>query len=610
MKKRLCYLLSLFGLTLSVFVIQKPLFMLFNRTFSRDCSITDYLMVLLHGLKLDLTMTAYYILLPWIALLPGLFLYRTNLRKILWPYYLVISLLTAIILVADTALYRFWNFKLDATVFFYLDSPSNAMASVSFPFIISLILIILLLSGLLLWLYLKITPSAFPQERKQKGKLTGLLTLLVTGLLLFVFIRGGIKKSTSNVGRVYFSENQFLNHSAVNPVFNFIYSSGKSEDFSEQFHFFPEEKRNAIFNRLYPEKSETTVTGLLHTRRPNILIILWESLAGNFVEALGGAPGITPNFNRLSEEGIFFTQFYSSSFRTDRGIVCTFSGYPGLPTTSIMKMPVKSQTLPSIAQTLLKAGYKTNFLYGGDIDFTNMQSYFRSTGYQKLTSDRDFTLKEQHTHAWGVGDDITFDRLYREIRERKDSPWHTGFLTLSSHEPFTVPCHHLENRITNAFACTDESVGRFIDRLKKTPAWDNLLVIILADHGYCYPDSVTAHSPDYFHTPMLWLGGAVTQPLKVDRLVSQTDLAATLLGQLNLLHDDFTFSRDVFSASYTYPFAFFSFNNGFGFRDSTGVSVYDNHPDRVILEKPAANPDRVEKGKAILQTLYDDLGKR
>jgi phosphoglycerol transferase MdoB-like AlkP superfamily enzyme len=275
-----------------------------------------------------------------------------------------------------------------------------------------------------------------------------------------------------------------------------------------------------------------------------------------------------------------------------------------------MKLPVKSRNLPAIARSLGREGYKSGFLYGGDIDFTNMKSYLWSSGYKTIVSDIDFTLKEQHSHAWGVNDDITFNCLYNEISKRKDSPWHTGFLTLSSHEPYTVPYSRLENKVTNAFAYTDECIGVFVDKLKKTPAWDNLLIIFLADHGCSYPEKRTVRDPDFFHTPMLWSGGAISRPLKVDILMNQTDLAATLLGQLDIPHNDFTFSRDVFSTSYTCPFVFFSFNNGFGFKDSTGVSVYDNHQDKSILEEPAPSPDRVRKGKAILQTLYDDLGER
>ncbi|MDR1583475.1 MAG: LTA synthase family protein [Prevotellaceae bacterium] len=609
MKKRFLYLLSLFGLILMIFVIQKPLFMLDNNTFLHGCSVSDYLMVMLHGLKLDATVTGYFMLIPWLGLLLSIFFNRMNLRKILLPYSIIIFLFTAVAFVADTSLYGFWNFKLDAMALFYLDSMSNAMASISFWFIASKILIIVLLCVLYSWLFLKITPATFLPVRNLMNKLAGVFAMFLTGFILFAFIRGGFKESTANVGRVYFSDNQFLNHSAVNPVFSFMYSLNISENFSEQFDFFPEDKRQKIFEGLYPEEGETAVR-LLNTDRPNIVIVLLESFSGNFIAALGGAPDVTPNINRLAEEGIFFTQYYSNSFRTDRGIVCALSGYPGLPVTSVMKLPVKSRRLPSIAKSLVNVGYKTDFLYGGDIDFTNMRSYFYSTGYQKITADEDFSLKEQHTHAWGVNDDITFNYLFNKIVERKDSLWHTGFLTLSSHEPFIVPYHRLEENIPNAFAYTDDCIGKFIDKLKKTPAWDNLLIIFLADHGCCYPATVATHDPVYFHTPMLWLGGAVDKPLKVDKLVNQTDLAATLLGQLNLPHDDFEFSRDVFSTSYTYPFVFFAFNNGFGFRDSTGVSVYDNHPDKVISEDPAPNPKRVEKGKVILQTLYDDLGKK
>ena len=95
--------------------------------------------------------------------------------------------------------------------------------------------------------------------------------------------------------------------------------------------------------------------------------------------------------------------------------------------------------------------YRTDFLYGGDINFTNMKSYLLGSGYQHLTADIDFP-SSQRQNAWGVNDDITFDYLYDQLIGRKESPWHTAFLTLSSHEPFEVPFHKLEEARPNAFA--------------------------------------------------------------------------------------------------------------------------------------------------------------
>ena len=346
--------------------------------------------------------------------------------------------------------------------------------------------------------------------------------------------------------------------------------------------------------------------------RFNILIILMEGFGGAFVEPLGGLPDVTPRFNRLSKEGIFFTNCYANSFRTDRGTVCTFSGYLGLPTASVMKIPAKSRTLPAIAEGLSKAGYKTDFLYGGDINFTNMQSYFFSSGYSRITADRDFPLTSRLS-KWGANDDITFRHLYEDIKNRDNqAPWLSTFLTLSSHEPFEVPYHRLDEMglYPNSVAFTDSCIGNFIDKLKELPVWKNTLVIFVSDHGYPYPKDVVNYEPRRYHIPMLWIGGAVKEPVVIDKLANQTDLAATLLNQLGIDHDTFTFSRNILSPDYP-EYAFYTYSNGFGFIDSTGISVYDNEGNKPLIEAPRKGSDlRLHKGKALLQTLYDDLGNR
>lgn len=608
MKKRIAYISLYFFTVLLIFILQKPLFMLYNGSIEKGFGFADYMQVMIHGASLDAATAGYLTAFPFLLVLISIWFRKFPLKKILYGYYILAATLISIIFVVDMALYTFWGFKLDASVFLYIDSPKEALASVSVGFILLRVLAILLLIALNSWVLLKITPSVLNATRK---RIAGTAGMLLLGGVLFIIIRGGVTESTSNIGQVYFSNEPFLNHSAVNPDFSLLSSMGKSQDFASEFNFFDEEKRAALFDGLYPTTDGDSIIQVLNTKRPNILIILMEGFGGAFVEPLGGLPDVTPHFNRLSKEGIFFTNCYANSFRTDRGTVCTFSGYLGLPTASVMKIPAKSRTLPAIAEGLSKAGYKTDFLYGGDINFTNMKSYLLSTGYQRLTANTDFSLAEQTSNAWGVNDDITFEYLYNQLRNRKEEgPWHTAFLTLSSHEPFEVPYHRLEDKIPNAFAYTDECLGKFIDRLKQTPAWKDLLVICLPDHGFYYPREGSNAMPRFYHIPLLWLGGAVKQPMQVDKIMNQTDLAATLLGQLGLEHTAFTFSRNVLGSDYKYPFAFYSFNNGFSFRDSTGVTVFDNNSGSILFDEPEADESRLDKGKAILQTVYDDLGNR
>lgn len=608
MKKRIAYISLYFFTVLLIFILQKPLFMLYNGSIEKGFGFADYMQVMIHGASLDAATAGYLTAFPFLLVLISIWFRKFPLKKILYGYYILAAALISIIFVVDMALYTFWGFKLDASVFLYIDSPKEALASVSVGFILLRVLAILLLIALNSWVLLKITPSVLTATRK---RIAGTAGMLLLGGVLFIIIRGGVTESTSNIGQVYFSNEPFLNHSAVNPDFSLLSSMGKSQDFASEFNFFDEEKRAALFDGLYPTTDGDSIIQVLNAKRPNILIILMEGFGGAFVEPLGGLPDVTPHFNRLSKEGIFFTNCYANSFRTDRGTVCTFSGYLGLPTASVMKIPAKSRTLPAIAEGLSKAGYKTDFLYGGDINFTNMKSYLLSTGYQRLTANTDFSLAEQTSNAWGVNDDITFEYLYNQLRNRKEEgPWHTAFLTLSSHEPFEVPYHRLEDKIPNAFAYTDECLGKFIDRLKQTPAWKDLLVICLPDHGFYYPREGSNAMPRFYHIPLLWLGGAVKQPMQVDKIMNQTDLAATLLGQLGLEHTAFTFSRNVLGSDYKYPFAFYSFNNGFSFRDSTGVTVFDNNSGSILFDEPEADESRLDKGKAILQTVYDDLGNR
>ena len=608
MKKRIAYISLYFFTVLLIFILQKPLFMLYNGSIEKGFGFADYMQVMIHGASLDAATAGYLTAFPFLLVLISIWFRKFPLKKIHYGYYILAAALISIIFVVDMALYTFWGFKLDASVFLYIDSPKEALASVSVGFILLRVLAILLLIALNCWVLLKITPSVLTVTRK---RIAGTAGMLLLGGVLFIIIRGGVTESTSNIGQVYFSNEPFLNHSAVNPDFSLLSSMGKSQDFASEFNFFDEEKRAALFDGLYPTTDGDSIIQVLNTKRPNILIILMEGFGGAFVEPLGGLPDVTPHFNRLSKEGIFFTNCYANSFRTDRGTVCTFSGYLGLPTASVMKIPAKSRTLPAIAEGLSKAGYKTDFLYGGDINFTNMKSYLLSTGYQRLTANTDFSLAEQTSNAWGVNDDITFEYLYNQLRNRKEEgPWHTAFLTLSSHEPFEVPYHRLEDKIPNAFAYTDECLGKFIDRLKQTPAWKDLLVICLPDHGFYYPREGSNAMPRFYHIPLLWLGGAVKQPMQVDKIMNQTDLAATLLGQLGLEHTAFTFSRNVLGSDYKYPFAFYSFNNGFSFRDSTGVTVFDNNSGSILFNEPEADESRLDKGKAILQTVYDDLGNR
>ena len=616
MLQRILYIIKVYVVFVLAFVLAKPAFMVYQ-TNAQPFTFGDVWQVIRHGLSLDLSTALYFILLPYLVVIVSVWWpSRKVLGSILKIYYAIAALVLSLAFVADTSLYEFWGFKLDASVLQFLDGTGHATDSVSTGFVVVRFVCFLAVAALLFFVLSRIrkpflaTRSFAPSyprtlENPRSSLLTTILFLLLIPLLV-VGIRGGTSVSTTNVGQVYFSQNQFLNHSAVNPVFSFLASFGKSTNDIPDYHFFPEEQLpRDLFSTPQCSVSRCITTIQTPPTPPNVLLIIMESCGGQFTE-LGGNAHVTPNLTRLAHEGIYFTRCYANSWRTDRGMLSIMSGYPALPKTSIMKMPSKVRTLPSIARTLQREGYKTAFLYGGDANFTNTRGYLLSTGVETIVSEDDFTSEQRGSSKWGVCDSIAFDRLY-EMAVPYPSPWFLTFLTLSSHEPWTVPMPtKFQDEKLNAFYYMDLCLGRFIERFRKTEAWNHTLVVIIPDHGIKYKDQDETKEIRS-HIPMIWTGGVVDGPLRIDRLCNQSDLAATLLGQLRLKHDDFTFSRDILSPDYTHPFAMHTFPEGFSVVDSTGFNVYDLNSQKQTV---GHSQDAIQLGKAVLQITADDLRNR
>ena len=603
MRQRALYLLKFYAATLLIFVVAKIGFMLYQHG-GHDFTFTDMLQVIRHGLSLDLSTSLYIIAVPFLLVAVSLWL-----RIPKWCfriYYVIAAVLLSLAFVADTSLYEFWQFKLDASCLSYLETPTEAMASVSTGYILLRLLCLLILIGGIYWVYEKLTPS-FQRLTSTVQKLASSIIALLLIPLIIIGIRGGLDESTTNIGQVYYSQNQFLNHSAVNPVFSFFASFEKTATNNVTYHFMEDKACEQIVSELYNTKS-IGIDTLLTTQQPNIIVILLESCGGQFTE-ISGRTDITPNLNRLAHEGIYFTNCYANSWRTDRGTLCTWSGYPSFPTMSVMKMPSKSRSLPNIARTLQQErGYSTHYLYGGDINFTNMRSYLVSGGFSDLTWKDDYTKEEQTSAKWGVRDDITFQTL-TELTKTMRQPFLIGYSTLSSHVPWDVPIHHFDDEVLNAFYYIDQCVGNFIQQLRQSDLWDNTLVIMLPDHGIVYAD-LDESNPLLNHIPMLWVGGAVKQPRRIEQVCNQTDLPATLLGQLGISHEEYTFSRDVLSVTYKHPFAIHTYDDGYTIIDSTSFVNYDFISNRIVSAYGKDSEKLILRAKAILQAASKDLNER
>lgn len=596
MKQRFLFLLRFYGVTLAVFLIAKVAFMLYNHA-EAAFSVSDIFAVLWNGLSLDLSTALYFLILPFIITMIS---FWVKLPKWLTRlYYGLIALAFALAFISDISMYPFWHFKLDASWLQYLESPNEVMASVSLGYIIVRVIALIIITVLLFLAYDKL--AGMPVS--SRGNWKELILYIVMAPLIVIGMRGGLGESTTNIGQAYFSQNQFLNHSAVNPVFSFFYSMTHQLDDFSQYQFFESKECDELLKGVYTTES-LHHDSLLTTDRPDILIILLESAGEQFASVM-------PHLQELKKEGVYFSQCFANSWRTDRGTLCTLSGYPSFPTVSVMKMPEKSRLLPSIAGRLKTEGYHTSYLYGGDANFTNMRSYLFSSGWDRITDMKDYSLKDQHSGQWGVRDDITFQTLYNQMIQSSPDVSHLwGYSTLSSHEPWDVPVKKLDDEVDNAFCFLDDCIYDLVNKLKQTPRWNNLIIVMIADHGIIHGEIDQTTPLKKNHIPMLWVGGAIREPREINRLCNQSDLAATLFGQLHLNHDDFTFSRDVLSESYIAPTVVNNYSNAQWIYNATGHQLYDFDLKRLLVNECKDTQELLRLNKAILQQTTTDLQNR
>ncbi|KAA9356651.1 LTA synthase family protein [Larkinella humicola] len=564
--------------------------------------------VFANGLRMDLSTAGYLTVIP--ALLLTL---RPNwsssklalsLRIIIFIELIVVSLIT----VADLEVFRAWGFHLDITPLHYLTSPREAAASMASSPILSLatLFVAMLLVGD--YFFKRLVHRLLTHLKPVRWWVATPLLLVETAALV-IPIRGGTQLAPMNVSAVYFSPVAFANYAAVTPQWNFMHSVLERNKYGiNPFSFLPKGQANRTLQPLF--QPVTNPPSLLTTSKPNVILIVWESFTAKTVAGLGGRAGVTPQFEKLAREGILFNQLFASGDRSEKGLIALLSGFPAQATASIMTLPTKSAKLPTLGEKFRKAGYQTSFYYGGETEFANIKSYLYHNQFNRIISKPDFKSSDWNS-KWGAHDHVVYSRILSDLSGEKQ-PFFASLFTLSSHEPFEVPMPTVfpgtdeESLFLNSMYYADRSLGEFIAQAKKQPWWANTLVVITADHGHRLPVLSTDRVRD-FHIPMLWLGGALkAKPRVIDCIGSQTDLAATLLQQLNVNVTDFKWSRDLLNPQ-NRPFAYFAFNNGFGVVQPNRHLLFDNTSRQLISSKGVIQKQDIELGEAYEEESYQDF---
>ena len=610
---KLSVLLKYFLFWIVFFAFARLFFLLFYFDKSIEIGLKNVFLSFVYGIQLDLSFTAYLCLFPFLLISFSFFIEKNIIKKILNFYSFTVIIFCSLMMVIDVGLYKAWGVRIDSTFLNYINTPELMLASVSKTQLVLGTLAWVLISFIFIKFYKKLFKKF--NDKVDKGHFIEIVVFLFFTASLIIPVRGGFQTIPVNQSNVYFSNKMFANHAAINYTWNFFNTIKRKTDNTNPYKIYSQEEANQIVSKTRNTLLKNQQDTILNTQKPNVILIIWESLSAKIVGSLNGEPTVTPNLNRLSKEGILFTNFYSNGDRTDKGIPAILSGYYPQPAIRIMRMPNKTRSLPMLPKEMEKLGYKTSFYYGGDLNFGNMNTYLRSAGIQKIIDGSEFDKKDWNS-KWGAYDDVFLKRFASDLTKDNKQPFFKIALTLSSHEPYEIKGEYKfgkngeSNKYRSAHFYTDKVIGDFIDFAKKQDWYKNTLIVIMSDHGHSSP---TPDNPYFgtkkFHIPMLWLGGALSKKgIKIDNISSQVDFSYTLLNLLKADTSKFNFGKHIFNNSEE-QYAYYSFNKGFGMYSRKGTFIYD-YISKKPIQKIGVTKELDSLGKAITQLSYQDFLER
>ncbi|WP_406611775.1 LTA synthase family protein [Alcaligenes aquatilis] len=381
--------------------------------------------------------------------------------------------------------------------------------------------------------------------------------MLVGAALCALAIRGTLAHRPINPSSVAWSSDSMLNTLPLNSLYNVayaIYSMKNERSAQDIYGGMDAAEMNQIVRdaATLPAGPDTLPTLHRQTpaqqreRKPNLVLIVEESLGAQYVSNLGGA-NLTPELDKLAQTGWNFRRAYATGTRSVRGLEAVSAGFPPTVADAVLRLPGSQTRFFTLAQLLKEQGYRSRFIYGGEAHFDNMKSFFLGNGFDELYEQSSFESPE-FVGTWGASDEDMFNKLHHLLSQDKEQPTLTLAFSVSNHSPWEYPAGRIQVEgdpatVENTVRYADWAIGDFFKKARQSDYWDNTVFLIVADHD-SRVGGANLVPLRHFHIPALILGGGV--PSRQDeRIISQIDLAPTLLSLMGIESEHPMIGRDL-----------------------------------------------------------------
>ena len=531
---------------------------------------------LLIGMRFDTTISCYVLALPLTLLLINFYLFKNNglLNKAIYILTFILYGLTFIVSSVDLPFFNYFYDRLSTSVLLW-GEDTNFSFSIFFmhwPYlwaILAYAFSMVVLSYSFLKIYKKYRNS---QQPKQIAHILYIASFLA---IFFFSLRGKIDFDVPplDVRDAYHSSFSFPNKVTLNPVFSFLRSYLDSllpENASVRFLDDQVAINNAkqflgITESKYTNPIARAIEGNDSlAKNYNVVVVIMESMTTHKMGRFGNPYNLTPNLDRLAEEGISFDNFYSGGIHTYNGIFSTLFSHPSI----YRKKQVSTSPIDEyygMPQVLKSKGYQTAFFTTHNELFDNIGGFLRGNAIDRVYSDKDYP-KEKLIGTWGVADDFLFEYSMDKLNQMaaKGTPFLSVYMTCSDHSPYTLPPYYETTQVAieqQIVEYADWSIGQFMKSCQQQAWYNNTLFVFVADHGqsmnlvYDMPLSLN-------HVPYIIYNPSIVTPKTIREVGMQIDIFPTVMGLLNQPYINATMGVDLLKEKR--PFAYFNGDDKIG----------------------------------------------
>ncbi|CAM3897594.1 MULTISPECIES: LTA synthase family protein [Pseudoalteromonas] len=555
-------LLTFFGLSLTTLTLAR--FGLCVWQGERVFSSHAWLNIFVGGLRVDIATLSYILMPALLLIIVASALSKQYMTRNIIKYYLL--LMTALLVFFEVITPTFINeYDLRPNRLFieYLIYPKEVSKMIFSGYKTEIVC-----SLLLLVLAIKAAAIIFASQWQNRAQLSTLKHTVVVILLLCLTTlgaRNSIGHRPLNPAMVAFSTDHLLNDLSLNSLYSvaFAIKQLSNEQSSQDFYGTMAEEqlltevRKSMQNQQADFNNSNAPTKTFHQaayqgKPKNLVIILQESLGARYVGTLGGLP-LTPNIDKLYQQGWGFDNLYATGTRSVRGIEAVITGFTPTPSRAVVKLDKSQRDFFTIADFLAKQNYHTQFIYGGESHFDNMQSFFLGNGFEQIVDSDDFANID-FNGSWGASDEDLYTQADIELTklQQQGKPFFSLVFSSSNHSPYEFP----DNKISlydndkqtrnNAAKYADYALGTFIEKAKKSTYWEDTVFIVIADHD-SRVSGASLVPIDHFRIPAVIFGKGIAAK-RDHQLASQLDIPATLLSLIGASGEHPMIGRDLSQA--------------------------------------------------------------